>query len=556
MRRQAGRLAEAVRQVLEPLAAAQRVGWPEGPSGEAGDGLARGDAAGRGSAPSARALVAAAEALLHQADAEAGGFGRAPKFPHATGLELLWRASFRFGHRRSWDHLVLTLERMALGGIFDQVGGGFHRYAVDRWWQVPHFEKMLYDNALLVPLYVRVGRAAARPEFLEVAGRTLDFLLDEMRVPGGGFASSLDADSPGRDGRPEEGFFYRWSPEEVREAVGDPALADELCLAFGIGPQAALHLERVLPDGPPGWTGEARTVPGHMPGQPRPDLSRFRAALARMQAYRHRHRQPPARDDKVLLGWHSLAISALVAGYQGGVGEDPSRYLRAAEEAWAFVQEHLTDPRLGLLHVQRSASQPVAAFSDDYAFLIHAALDLFRCTQDRAYLEKAAELADEAARRFGQDGVYLLSSAEHASPLARSCDVWDEATPSPNAAMAAAHARLFAYLDDPGHLERGLRVVEAAWPLMLRQVSGTAGLWCALDSLDGGAAVVSILASQLEPVREAIRRLLALPHPALEVRWQPDPDDVRFVVCVGAACREPERDLEAVLAALKPKEGS
>lgn len=534
VRRQAERLAEAARAVLEPLARSR----PE-PDG----------------APSAGALVAAAETLLQQADREAGGFGTAPKFPHASALELLWRVAWRFGHRPSLQHFALTLERMALGGVHDQVGGGFHRYAVDRWWRVPHFEKMLYDNALLVPLYVRAG-LAVQPWFSGVAARTLDFLLEQLRLPGGGFAASLDADSPGPDGRPEEGYFYRWRPEEVREAVGDEELAAEVCLAYGIGPQAALRLERVAGDGPAGWAREAVSVPGHVPGQLRPDPGRLAPALARMKAYREARRRPPARDDKVVLGWHALAISALAAGYQAGAGSDPGRYLGAAQEAWAFAQERLQDPRTGLLHLPRGDAGALPAFADDYAFFIHAALDLYRCTQERSYLEKAAELAEGAGRRFEERGVYLSSAAEHGSPLGRACDLWDQATPSANAAMAAAHARLFALLDDPSHLEKGLRVVEAAWPFMLRHVSGTAGLWCALDALDQGMTVVNVLGPGLDQVREALERLVALPHPSLEVRWQRDPGAVRFVVCTGTACGAPEEDLEKVLGLLRRDPGS
>lgn len=543
VRRQAARLAEAVGQVLDPAGSVQREA--EGP----GEGREAAQPAGQ--EPSAGELVTAAGALLRQADREAGGFGGAPKFPHACGLELLLRAAWRFGHRPSLDHLLLTLQRMALGGVFDQVGGGFHRYAVDRWWQLPHFEKMLYDNALLVPLYVRVG-LWQRPALLSVAARTLDFMLDEMRLPGGGFAASLDADSPGADGRPEEGAFYRWRPDEVKAALQDDRLAEEICLRFAIGPQAALHLERVARDGPPGWTEEAQTVPGHMPGLPEPDLGRLGEAWSRMKAYRRQHRQPPARDGKVLLGWHSLALSALVAGYQAGIGSAPERYLRAAGEGWEFVEERLTHPKLGLLHTPAAGAEAVPAFADDHAFLIHAALDLYRCTQRRTYLDRAAELSEQAVSRFCENGVYFLSSAEHRSPLARPRDLWDQATPSPNAAMAAAHARLFALLDDPQQLERGRRVIEACWPVMVQHVSATAALWCALDSLDGGSATVTLLAPQLDQVRGTLARLVGLPHPALEVRWQPEPGGVRFVLCRGTVCNPPDSDVERVVERLTP----
>ena len=584
--RHADRLAEAARAALNPVA-------PRGATGLWAS--ARDNAAGRPGAggPSAQALVQAAEALLSAADGQAGGFGRAPKFPHATGLELLWRVAWRFGHEGARRHLAFTLEAMAAGGIYDHVGGGFHRYAVDRWWQVPHFEKMLYDNALLAPLYARVGRWLGRPGLVEVARGTLDFLLEEMRLDAGGFAASLDADSPDGEGRPAEGHFYRWTAQEVREAVGDPELAAAVCAEYGIGhltaragPEGAAGMAPagLSPgDGPPGWLEEAATVVSRWPGAAltappaappggevgggrqgpggaaeagRAQAAALSEALRRMKAYRQARRARPARDEKVVLAWHALTLSAMVSGFEAAVRPDPKRYLRAAEEGWAFVFERMRDPSGGLLHTPAGpgAGQAIPAFADDYAFLIHAGLDLYRCTQQEAYLQRAAELADEARRRFAQDGVYWLSSERHGSPLARSRDIWDQVTPSANAAMAAAHARLAALLDDPSHLEQGQRIVETFWPVMREQVSGTAGMWCALDRLDGGTACVTVYSEDLEGVREALARLVGLAHPGLEVRWRRGEGEPRYILCVGTACRNPEAHLEAVLTQLQPAE--
>ncbi|WP_324716493.1 thioredoxin domain-containing protein [Carboxydochorda subterranea] len=548
LRHHAGQITRALGELLRPLSI---------PPPEPGR-------AGEEAEPAAGSIPRAVDRVLQQADGLAGGFGRLPKFPQASTLELLLRAAWRFGHARAMTQLALTLRRMAQGGLFDQVGGGFHRYSVDRWWKVPHFEKMLYDNALLVPLYARVGQWRS-PELTAVAHQTLDWMLREMQVEGGGFAASLDADSPGEDGRPGEGYYYRWRPVDLEAALPDREQRVEAAQALDIlsGDEAAdarlaLALEQLAGDAPPGWLEEAPTVPGRLPRLPEAGEERTggltpeaRSAMANHRAAR---RARPGRDEKVLLGWHALAISALTWGYRtAGEPQQARRYLKAALDGWDFVTERLTHPALGLLHAPATPDgRAVPAFCDDYAFAALAALDLFACTLDRRYLEWAERRAEEAFRQFHEDGAYFLSGTHHASPIGRSQDVWDQATPSPNAAMAAVHARLAALLDDPRHLERGRHVVEAAWPLMRQHVSGTAALWCALDRLDGGTSTLTAMTASVAAAREGLAGALRLPHPSLELRWEAAQGDGAYVLCTGTRCERPEANLKTLLARLRP----
>ena len=564
LRQYAQQLAEAVRQVLRPQLEA-RPGGPgsadPAPSDAAvhagGPAAATTRPAGRESLarPQARYLVLAAGRVLAQADPEAGGFGQAPKFPQATVLELLLRAAWRFGHEDARRHLLDSLRRMAWGGLFDHVGGGFHRYTVDRWWQVPHFEKMLYDNALLVPLYLKVG-LWQDPQLLTVARRTVAFLLEEMRLPSGGFACSLDADSPDDQGRPAEGFFYRWSADQVEQALQDRQLARWVCQLFAVGEDEPYRAAGPV-DGPPGWQEEALSVVGRMPPEP-PQLDEhglrvLEAALQRMREYRARTRRPPARDEKVVLAWHALAVSAMAQAAQAFDGPEGDLCRQAALAGWEFVQEHLRHPRLGLLHVPGSGDDVVPAYADDYAALVHALLDLHRLTLEPAWLAEAAQLMERARTLFAdEEGLYSLAAAHHGSPLARPRELWDQALPSANALMASAHARLGALLADEAHLQAAAGIVGYCWPVMLQQPAATAALWCALDRLDEGTATVTVMAPSLQEVQEGLRRLGRLGHPSLELAWKKEPPPARWLLCSGSTCWPPQPSAEALLDHLAP----
>ncbi|OUM99706.1 MAG: hypothetical protein BAA04_00590, partial [Firmicutes bacterium ZCTH02-B6] len=276
------------------------------------------------------------ERLLATADRAWGGFGGAPKFPVVPNLQLLQRWGYLEEDDEALAIVDLTLERMAKGGIYDQLGGGFHRYSVDRFWRVPHFEKMLYDNGLLAVLYLEAWQRTGRPLYEQVVRETLAYILREMTDPAGGFYSSQDADSEG-----EEGRFFVWRPAEVREALGEP-LAGLFCLAYGVTDEgnfedgaSVLHVAME-----PSEIASIRSMDENDVRQ------KLQAARERLFAARET-RVRPQRDDKVLVDWNALLISALA---KAAAALNEPLWLAAARRAVAYVRERLTTPAGNLLH--------------------------------------------------------------------------------------------------------------------------------------------------------------------------------------------------------------
>ena len=379
-----------------------------------------------GTAPLSPALVAhAVTEARADFDAERGGFGRAPKFPPALSLGLLLAAHHASGDRGTLRMVTTTLDGMAAGGLFDHLGGGFHRYSTDDRWLVPHFEKMLYDQALLVPVYLdasAVPGIAATPvaeRYRLVAAATLDYVLRELTDPAGGFRSSQEADSEG-----EEGRYYVWTPAEIEAILGADAAA--FCQAYD-----------VTLDG--NFAG--RNIPNRIEASPGPDLTAARRALLAARA----KRVPPGLDDKVITGWNGLMISAFCRGAQV-LGD--SRYTQTALRAARFITERMM-PQGQLLHTWRAGSDGGPAFADDYAHLGNACLDLYETTLDRHWLDQAEALLARLLAEFKDEhgaGVYLASTHHDALP-ARAKPWQDNVLPSANAALARLLLRLGHVLD-------------------------------------------------------------------------------------------------------------
>ncbi len=380
-----------------------------------------------------------------QFDPEHGGIAGAPKFPSSMPIRLLLRHHRRHGDAQSLNMATLTLEKMAAGGINDQVGGGFHRYATDARWLVPHFEKMLYDNALLVPAYVEAWQETGNPRFRQVAVKTLDYLAREMTSPEGGFYAATDADSLSPDGRREEGWFFTWRPSELEAVLG----ADDAGIAVSVYGVTAggnfegrsiLHLPRPADD--------AAADLGLSPAQLASHLARINAAL-----YEHRRQRPaPLRDDKILVAWNGLTISAFARA--AFAFDDPGYCQRAARAADFILDRMLADGRL-----QRSYKDGIAAgsgFLEDYAFFTAALLDLFAATADRRWLERALALDQTLADHFGdgEKGGFFMTADDHEALITREKPVLDGAMPSGNAVALMNLLRLHAVTSEPAFLER------------------------------------------------------------------------------------------------------
>jgi uncharacterized protein YyaL (SSP411 family) len=370
------------------------------------------------------------EALRGNFDPRWGGFGSAPKFPHAMDLRLCMRHHLRTGVAEDLDLAVISLERMAAGGIHDQLGGGFHRYSTDERWLVPHFEKMLYDNALLVPAYLEAHLITGREDFASVARGICDWVLGEMTTPEGGFASSQDADSEGG-----EGYFFTWTPDELTEVLGSrrSGWAQEW---WDIDDAGNFEDGRSIP-----WRPEAGDRVAKRIGVPLQELQET-MAQARVELLAVRRRRPrPATDDKVLTAWNGLIISALATAYQV-LAE--SRYLDAARRAARFVLGSLRQVDGSLYATSRGGVARHEGCLDDYAFLIQGLIDLYESDFDPRWLRDALDLTEVLEEGFldGRKGGYFTTGEHHEPLIARLKGAQDGALPSGSGVHALSLLRL------------------------------------------------------------------------------------------------------------------
>ncbi len=390
-------------------------------------------------------LQAAHDRLVAGADHEFGGFGGAPKFPQVPSLEFLLRARRQPWAGQTDEILRLTLDRMADGGIYDHLGGGFARYATDRTWLVPHFEKMLYDNALLARLYLWAGQELGEPRYLRVAGETLDYMLRDLGLPGGGFASAEDADSEGVEGK-----FYVFGYDEFAELVGpDAAIAAEV---LGVTPGGNFDGANIL--------HAARSVAqvADGAGVGREWLSSVVAdAKTRLLEARSR-RERPGLDDKVITAWNGLALRAL-ADAGAVLGEE--RYLEAGRANARFVLAHLRRDDGRLLRSYRQGEARVPAFLDDYAGYAVGLLALYQATGEEEWFEAGLGLVTDMLELFW-DGNEIFSTAHDADELiTRPQDLMDNPAPSGNSLAAEALLTAALLTGDPGLFDRSESALRA-----------------------------------------------------------------------------------------------
>jgi len=502
--------------------------------------------------PSRLTVLAAGARLVEQADRERGGFDGAPKFPHPAALELLLRLGLMGGSQAAGGVALTTLSRMRAGGIFDQLGGGFHRYSVDAGWAVPHFEKMLYDNAQLATVYLHAYQITGDPELRDVVEATLDYLIREMLLPDGGFASSQDADSDGVEGR-----FFVWSPEAIAEALGDGSDTRIALRLFGVSPAGNFEDGlSVLSCPVPGTelAGELGLTTAEL-GERR---DRIRSRLLRTRA----QRSAPGRDGKVVTAWNALAIRAFS---EAGAALDRQAYVNVAHNCAAFL---LAEVVVGgrLRHTWKDGSAGVSGFLEDVAGLGDALLALYEATGEPAWFVRALELAAEAVERFRDpDHGYFDTASDAEALLVRPRGLEDNPAPAGQSMAAQLFTRLAWLTGEDGWRERALEVVRPLTAALARIPLALSSLACVADSLTSRSREVAVVGPPDHPrtialLREVWRRYD--PHRVLA--WGAA-DSVPLLagrelvagapaayVCEGFSCRAPTTDpaiLDAQLSA-------
>ena len=495
---------------------------------------------------SAEIVVEAERGLAGQFDPNFGGFGGAPKFPPASALEfLMGRIAEPAGEEdlaaKATEIVTTTLDRMARGGIYDQVGGGFARYSVDAHWLVPHFEKMLYDNALLARTYLHAWQLTGAGQFRRVCEETLDWALREMRGPEGGFYSALDADSEG-----EEGRFYVWTEAELREILGDDA-------------PALLHHWGV--DRGPNFEGRSIL---HVAGE---EIDPAALERARRLLYEVRSgRVWPGLDDKRLAAWNALMVSALA---DAGAVLGREDYVDAARQCARFVLEQMHDGRGHLLRTYKDGRASLNAYLEDHAFLVEALLTLYEATFEPRWFKAARALADAMIDRFGApEGGFFDTSSDHESLVVRPRSLEDHPIPSGGSAAAYGLERLAALTGEHAYAERAGEVMRMLAQPAARHPQAFGHLLQAMRFHLGPRREVALVGDTLDELLAVVRRRFrpttvvaakrpgdAIAEEAVPLLRGRDPVDGHpaAYVCQDFACRMPTSEpeaLEAELAAL------
>jgi uncharacterized protein YyaL (SSP411 family) len=414
----------------------------------------------------------------NQFDFQWGGFGGPPKFPHAMQLSMLIRIHRRTGSERALQMTIHTLEMMARGGLFDHLGGGFARYSVDERWHIPHFEKMLYDNALLAVTYLEAYQVTGIEMFQKVVKETLDYVLRVMTHPEGGFYSAEDADSEG-----EEGKFYVWTLEELKNNLGAEEL-EHFIRVFNVTPQGNFehgtnHLNLNLNFG---W--EEKEDP------------RLRSAMEKLFAVREK-RVHPHKDDKILVAWNGLMIRAMAKGYQV-TGEES--YLTAAHRAATFLKKNLFRDEV-LLARFRDGEARFAARLEDYAFLIEGLIELYQCDFRPEVLTWAAQLQEIQNQLFwdSENGGFFSTDGKDPSLLVRSKEGMDGALPNPNAVSILNLLRLEGLMFEPKYREMAEKIFSVFARIFSEYPHGFAQMAMAFDYYSEGGYEVALVSSRDDP---------------------------------------------------------
>jgi uncharacterized protein YyaL (SSP411 family) len=494
-------------------------------------GVAMGDA----SDLNAELIDAAVGNLRRSFDNAYGGFGQAPKFPHPMDLLLLVRVAQRSGQQGPLDMVRLTLDRMAAGGIYDHLGGGFARYSVDARWLVPHFEKMLYDNALLSGAYLDAYLVTGEENYARVLRETLNYIIRDMTDPAGGFYSTEDADSEGH-----EGLFYTWTPDEIEAVLGAEQGAT-FGRVYDVSDVGNFEGRNIL--NLPKTLEQCAAILSREPQGLAADLADSREKLFAAREKRVR----PGRDDKVIVAWNGLMIDAMA---RAGAALNEPEYVITAAEAAGFILSRMRRDDGRLLHTWRHGNAKLDAYLDDYASLANSLVSLYEANFHERWIEEAVQLMDIVLDKFAdpQGGGFFYTAADHEQLITRTKELTDSSTPSGNALAATALLRLGKLLGRSDYLDAAESALAAALPILQRAPMAAGQSLLALDRYLGPSHELVLVGDLArDDTKDAIAAIHRryLPRPVFAVR-----DSMR-----GDADASRSRELDKIFAGKESKDG-
>jgi hypothetical protein len=495
-----------------------------------------------------KVLTKAFTALESQFDPIYGGFGNAPKFPNSMALSFLLRYWKSTGSKNGLEMVEKSLERMADGGIYDHLGGGFHRYSVDERWLIPHFEKMLYDNALLSRTYFEAYQATGKERYRDVGEEILHYVRREMTSPEGGFYSTQDADSEG-----EEGKFYVWTRDEIKEVLGKEK-GTHFCAYYGVATEGNFEGGRSV-------LNIASTLEkvSQLYGMPVVELKKV-LAEGRQKLYAEREKRArPGRDEKILTAWNGLMISGFVDGFRV---TEKEQYLNGAKKAAGFILREMQEDG-DLLRVFRGGKSRVKGYSEDYAFCIQALIDLYEATFETEWLKEAEDLNQRMIYQFWDEknGGFFFTGKGNEPLIARSKNPYDNAIPSANSVAVFNLIKLGYLTGEESFRSKAEQILRLFDDFLEQHPSGFTQMLSGL-SFFLNPQEIGIIGSRDDPRTKGMlkeiylaylpNRILSLrdPQEPIKGNWFPFlmergiPDVPTAFVCKGFTCLPPARDVK------------
>ena len=489
--------------------------------------------------------------LLNSADKVWGGFGKAPKFPQTMSIQYLLRYHYFTGDRDSLNQALLSLDKMIVGGIYDQLAGGFARYSTDTEWLAPHFEKMLYDNALLVAVISEAYQSTQKNRYREVIAETIDFIKNELTHENGGFYAALDADSEGVEGK-----YYVWDYEEVQKLLGEDAFI--FSAYYNITPAGNwehTNILRVLS------REEDFAIENNITREKLNEiLTRGRAILKREREKRVK----PGLDDKIILGWNALMNTACSKAFQA-TGEES--YKQLAIKNMEFVWANMKSGESSFFHTWKNDQAKYPAFLDDYAYLVEALLTLYQVTADLGWLQKAKQVNEHVLQHFSEENgdYFFYTHKGQKDVILRKKEMYDGATPSGNATMAANLLQLSLYFDQPELKQRSLNMIEGFSKAIITYPTSFGAWACVLQQWIFQPLEIAILGPEYQTALKSVLKaylphkiIMAVEHetgnyPLLEGKKAEG--EIIFYLCQNFSCMRPVYTVAELLYLASPKNG-